>query len=219
MNVYSQLKMFTASREIRHYLKSTPEPKVNIGCGKNLIRGWLNADLYPQFGCTYLNAAAAWPTQEASIAAILCEHMIEHVPKQAARRIAVEAYRALRPGGFLRLVTPDLTTFAQFVLKQLPQHETSDYILALERFKGDGLKITVCDAINEIFYEHGHCYIYTRDELVKLLHEAGFTEFVFMRGGQYRDPLFDGVDGHPKIVGQRMNEIEAIAIEAQKPFA
>jgi predicted SAM-dependent methyltransferase len=68
--------MFTASKEIRRYLESIVEPKVNIGCGKNLIPGW------------------------------------------------AEVYRALRPGGYLRIVTPDLTSFAQFVLKQLPQHET-----------------------------------------------------------------------------------------------
>jgi SAM-dependent methyltransferase len=219
MNIYSPLKMFTASKEIRNYLKSSPDPKVNIGCGKNLIPGWLNADLYPQFGSTYMNATKAWPTREGSITAILCEHMIEHVPKQAARRIVAEAYRALKPSGYLRLVTPDLTIFAQLVLKQLSQHETSDYIVALGRFKGNGLKISVCDATNQLFYEHGHCYIYTPDELVTLLHEVGFTEFSLMRGGQYRNPLFLNVDGHPELVGQRMNEIEAIAIEAQKPLA
>jgi hypothetical protein len=215
IHVYSRLKALSAKSDVDRYLRSTSDPMVNVGCGKNILPGWLNTDLYPHVGAIQMNAAQPWPVPQGIVAAVLCEQMIEHVPKSVAQNIALAAFRALRPGGALRIVTPDLTKMAEFALNGTSPDAT-EYVVGLRAFKGATGVLTVCDAINDIFYEHGHRYIYTQEELITLLRSVGFTDFSCMRGGQYENPFFEGVDGHPKIIGQRMNEIEAVAVEARK---
>jgi len=212
--LYSRLKAVLAPAEIKAYFRATPEPKVNIGCGKNLVPGWLNTDLYPHFGATRMDAAKGWPVPPSSLRAVLCEHMIEHVPKSTAQHMMRGAFHALKSGGMVRIVTPDLESFARFALEPNAP-ETGEYVRGLETVTG-ARGLGVCDAVNQIFYEHGHRHIYTRDSLTQLLRDAGFSEFAYMRGGEYHDPLFHGVDGHVNVIGARMNAIEAMAIEARK---
>lgn len=131
----------------------------------------------------------------------------------AADMIA-EMFRTLRPGGVMRIVTPDLTTFAQIALNN-SSPTAIEYLGQLREFLGDPT-INTCDAVNQIFYGHGHRYIYSPSELSAVLHKAGFRKLQETRGGLYSNPIFEGVDGHPKIVGERMNEIEAFCIEAYK---
>jgi SAM-dependent methyltransferase len=215
LTVYSRFRALTSGREIARYLETTREAKVNIGCGKNFPQGWLNTDLYPHFGAVWMNAARPWPIPDGSLSACLCEHMIEHVPKDIARSMMMNAFRALKPGGYLRVVTPELDAFARMTLNP-DAPDTADYIAGLRNFAGSG-EIDLCDAVNQIFYDHGHCHIYTIDALSRMLKDIGFADLQFARGGHYVSPVFEGVDGHPRAIGARMNEIEAFAIEARKP--
>ena len=48
------------------------------------------------------------PFGDGSVEAIYASALIEHVDADAGRRVVAEAYRCLVPGGWLRLVTPDL---------------------------------------------------------------------------------------------------------------
>jgi hypothetical protein len=47
--------------------------------------------------------------------------------------------------------------------------------------------------------------------------EAGFAEPRPLAAGNYDDPVFDGVDGHGKAIGNKVNANEAFAIEGRKP--
>jgi SAM-dependent methyltransferase len=213
MYAFSRLKKWTASREIKTYLENTRRPKINIGCGRNQLVGWLNVDLYPFPGDVRIDACKKWPFLNDTFDAAFCEHMIEHVPKEYAKILLSEAYRTLKPGGVIRIVTPDCTEFAKFLLGERAE-ECEEYLAGLSVFLGSPLSI--CDAINEIFYSHGHRYIYSPDELLDLMKFAGFSGFRLMRGGQYKSPVFCGVDGHPKVIGRRINQLEAFAVEAYK---
>jgi len=211
---YSRVKAVLAPFEWKAYLSTTQAPKINVGCGKNILAGWLNADLYPHPGAIRMDAAHRWPVGDGCFAACLCEHMIEHVPKATAIDMISEIFRTLRPGGVLRVVTPDLTTFAQIALDDASP-VAAEYLGGLRRFLGNPA-LSTCDAVNEIFYGHGHRFIYSPTELSKLLRNAGFRELQETRGGLHFDPVFEGVDGHPKTLGKKVNEIEAFAIEARK---
>lgn len=212
--VFSAAKAVMSGSEIRNYFATAAEPRLNIGCGKNILDGWLNTDIYPHFGATRMNAARRWPIPDKSLHVVFCEHMIEHVSKDTGVFILSEMHRTLAPGGLIRIVTPDLASFASMVLSE--NGDAGDYIDGLERFNG-AAGLTICDAVNKIFYDHGHRYIYSSDELKHLIEEAGFSDLTIARGGKHHYPVFADTDGHPAIVGQRMNEIEAVAIEAIKP--
>jgi SAM-dependent methyltransferase len=47
------------------------------------------------------------PFQSCSVDAINSSHVVEHLEPQAARNFYAECYRALKPGGVLRISTPD----------------------------------------------------------------------------------------------------------------
>jgi hypothetical protein len=89
----------------------------------------------------------------------------------------------------------------------------------LEWFKGytNNPQATVADIVNLAFYGHGHQHLYTADELGGILQAVGFTAIRAMPGGTYGHPVFNGVDGHGRVVGEEINAIEAVAFENVKP--
>ncbi|MGB0722554.1 MAG: class I SAM-dependent methyltransferase [Gammaproteobacteria bacterium] len=210
------MKALTARHEIRSYLRSTTRVRVNVGCGANVLDGWLNTDLYPRPGIVQMDAARPWPLPPGSVHAVHCEHMIEHVPKPMARQILEEAWRSLAPGGVVRVVTPDMAAFARFALG-LDNDALSEYKSGFTKFFDLPEEPSTCDIVNQIYYGHGHRYIYLPEELTAMLADVGFEDMQLMRGGEYASQETEGIDGHPKVLGARINAIEAFAIEARKP--
>lgn len=123
---------------ISDYLASHPVRKLQVGCGGNILDGWLNSDLNPvrsmgvyianrqdaqQHGrqteseratpnpltdIIFLDATKALPFVENTFDYVFSEHMIEHIGYQDAMHLLKEIYRVLKPGGKARISTPDL---------------------------------------------------------------------------------------------------------------
>lgn len=93
-----------------------PNTRYNVGAGIFKRDGWTNLDLAsdhyaPQqsdFVEYDLTSGEPLPIADASATIIYCSHVIEHVPDADVERLLAESYRALMPGGVLRLVTPDI---------------------------------------------------------------------------------------------------------------
>jgi predicted SAM-dependent methyltransferase len=216
LKVYAPLRRIGSRREIARYIAGSQHRRINLGCGKNFPEGWLNVDLFPHFGATYMNAAAAWPVPEGTFEACLCEHVIEHVPKPVGRAALRQAYRALAPGGVIRLVTPNMQFFAELILGKRTRDDEALYSDGLEKLLGVNAP-SRCDMVNMIFYEHGHRYIFSPDELSEMLSSAGFVDLVRTRAGEPHDPIFAGTEGHANVVDHAYNAMEAFAIEGRKP--
>ena len=94
---------------MRHYLRRTRSPKLHLGAAGAGLPGWLNTDLYPERWPTVrLNATRPFPLPAGVFDYVFSEHMIEHLPLDGARCMLSECFRVLKPGGHLRLATPDL---------------------------------------------------------------------------------------------------------------
>ncbi|HEX4440170.1 MAG TPA: methyltransferase domain-containing protein [Thermoanaerobaculia bacterium] len=84
-------------------------PRLHLGCGGHRIEGWINVDLAPDGSTDALaDCARALPFPDGSIAFIHSEDLIEHLDRESGRRLLGECFRLLRPGGAMRLLTPDL---------------------------------------------------------------------------------------------------------------
>lgn len=85
--------------------------RLNIGGGNWYRRGWHNVDLYahPAFAdiAVDFRLDARLPVDDDSLEVVFSSHVIEHVDDETVATIVREAHRALRPGGVLRLATPD----------------------------------------------------------------------------------------------------------------
>ena len=220
-NLYATLRRAASPRDRKAYFASTSDYKINIGAGRNILPGWLNVDAKPRPGGVWLDASRPWPFPSETFGAALCEHMIEHVPKALAQFILAEALRTLTPGGWLRVVTPDLALFASHILG-VGDPADRDYLDFLATFNKVE-KVNWCDAINIIFREYSHEYIWTVDELSAAMTRAGFIDLKVDRATRWTQPVFKDTEGHPKVFereagvdGVRMDTLEAFAIEGMK---
>lgn len=135
---------------------------LNLGGGSNTIEGALTADLDPRAD-TYMDLATKLPFGDASIDYVFTEEFIEHISKADAAIMLRECARVLKPGGVLRIATPDLDWLSAGVL--------------------DGT--VPCDVVNGSFYGHGHQYLYSRAEMLKAVRAAGFSD---VRHSTYKEP-------------------------------
>ncbi|OQW37332.1 MAG: hypothetical protein A4E19_14340 [Nitrospira sp. SG-bin1] len=83
--------------------------RLNVGCGPQHIRGWLNADLHPGPGIDLAGDIRSGLALEAdSIHYIVAMHMLQDVPYPDIPVVLQELKRVLTPDGVLRLGLPDL---------------------------------------------------------------------------------------------------------------
>jgi SAM-dependent methyltransferase len=135
---------------IEKHLLSSPVRKLQLGCGFNKLPGWLNSDLFPPAADVWhLDVTSVFPLPSDTFDFIYSEHMIEHIPYTAGQVMLEECYRVLKPGGTIRVSTPDLN----FVVG-LYQGEKSDlqkaYIKWLRRARAPPTWSTISFGIGAI---------------------------------------------------------------------
>lgn len=59
-----------------------------------------------------LTSGGLWPIEDSSLDLIFSSHTIEHLNDKFVGDLCREAYRCLRPGGIIRLTTPDMDLYA-----------------------------------------------------------------------------------------------------------
>ena len=173
--------------QVDHAAASTAAPlKLQLGCGLNLLPGWINTDSQPVATADYLDFMRPFPFAADAFDAVFCEHTIEHIEKTGATKMIAEVFRVLKPGGHFRVLTPSLENFCRLALE--PQSSVAQTYLAFHRrYTGDA-QSTIADAVNRIFYAHGHRHIYALNELGLMLQQAGFNEIKAMPAGTYGIP-------------------------------
>ena len=197
---------------VRRYLRSTDQPRLQIGGGPNLLEGWLNSDLV--HGEIFLNVTRRFPIPDASLAYVFTEHMIEHVSEQQGMHVIREAHRVLRSGGVFRVTTPDLR-------KVITIYEDDNSSVALEEYLGF-LNETLpnephpraAQMLNTYMRAWGHQYVYDEEDLTSKLIEAGFSEVTRVDPGQSEHEPLRGLESHEP---SWANAAEAMCLEAVKP--
>jgi SAM-dependent methyltransferase len=100
----------------RRYLAQSKVKKLHIGCGKNVLPGWLNMDALPLLpDVLYLDATRRFSFKDAAFDYIFSEHMIEHISYQHGLNMLAECRRVLQPSGKIRISTPDLNFLVNFI--------------------------------------------------------------------------------------------------------
>lgn len=123
---------------------------------------------------TQLDISRPLPFADAAVDWVYAEHLIEHVTMPVAVGWLREARRVLRPGGVLRITTPDLA-------KYLHGYASDDGFLKRHRRRlsmlgfGPPMPERKAFLVNQIFRYYGHQWIYDLDELRHVLTRAGFA--------------------------------------------
>lgn len=184
--------------------------KVNVGAGTVVLSGWINSDVLWRSDM-YLDLTKPWPVPPESIDRIYGDNVIEHFSLQTARDVLHHCYGALRPGGAIRLATPDLERTARAYLEDpaltsahLDRHRRHGYPA---EHPADMLRVTYA------YHGHHRGYIFDWAALSAELGAAGFNDIRRYDAGQSDDPEFQGLE-------TRSEPTEAateLIVEARKP--
>lgn len=196
------------------YSQSHGVRKLNIGTSIDVLDGWFNVDVQPFYpGQYYMDATARFPFPETSFDFIRSEHMIEHIPYLAGVGMLRECHRVMRPGGVIRIATPDLKKLAKLYETPLSKEQRAYVDAVFQRWRGDYQSSEVGVVINNIF-EFGHQFIYDSGTLEEALRKAGFAAIVQGWPGHSDHVPFQGADSHA--AGDDYITFETLTMEAQK---
>jgi predicted SAM-dependent methyltransferase len=178
-------------------------PGIHCGSARQLRPGWLNTDRLHLRGLQdgnevqrgriarveghvyYLehDSREPYPCADASFQWAYSEHFIEHLSPDEVTRWLVEVRRILKPGGHLRLSTPDLQKYMTGYV------DSGDGFFAEHRERLGGLRAfadkEVPDRrawmVNQIFYRWDHRWIFDFDEIRYVAECAGFDRAAVTR--------------------------------------
>lgn len=169
---------------VRYYLSRDKRDKLHVGCGNNLLNGWINADISLKSDLIIFMQKRL-PFRKNSLKNIYCEHVLEHVSYDTAVFFLKEVHRTLQVRGIIRIAMPDLDDLIdgyQNDWKRFDWLSWPDFSFIKTR----------AEMINIAFRWWGHQHLYNKEELARALIEAGFTTFNFVERNQ---SIFEALRG------------------------
>lgn len=148
---------------------------INLACGAKLCfePGWLNADHVPSSDAVKkVNLLKSLPYSDNSFNVVYHSQFIEHISPEMGSQFVQECFRILKPGGILRIVTPDL------------ENQVKEYLICL-----NALKDNSTDEQSLLRYQWMRLEML--DQLLR--HESGgeMMSFIKKRGWKIKDFLVD----------------------------
>ena len=196
---------------IERYLAHAAEPKLHLGAGPLQLAGWLDTDIVG--GDAHLDLERPLPLPDGAFHYAFGEHVIEHIAEPAVPRLLQELHRVLRPGGVLRLTTPDLRKLIALYEDRNPEMDRARYA---EWFAGVTGKDATQPAqvLNDQLRLWGHRHIFDEPELSARLRAAGFASVERREPLESPHPALRDLERHG---GEPwVNRVEAMTLEATK---
>lgn len=163
--------------------------KVHLGCGSNLLKGWLNIDFWPHLSqevvylepngipdTVFLNydLRQGIPYASGRAAVVYHCHLLEHLPYFDGLLLLERCFEALEVGGLHRIVVPNLEAFARSYL--------SDDAFLLDQYRAHALHSdadrysTKGAVFMGMLHNHDHRWGYDWDTLRWALARVGFSK-------------------------------------------
>lgn len=97
----------------------------NLACGSIFLPDWINLDYAPSPPWVQqCNLLRRLPVQDCSCRVVYTSHFFEHIPISKSASFLAEAYRILKPGGTIRIVTPDFSAICNAYISALHKGDT-----------------------------------------------------------------------------------------------
>ncbi len=177
---------------------------VNIGAGPYGRPDWINVDGWKHPGVNIVHdCRRSLPLLNNSARGILCEHFLEHIDFMEEVPVFLsECWRALRPGGILRLVVPDAEQY--LVAYATPGWDLMRHLRDTRQYQ------TKMEVVNEVFRGGGwrHKFAYDYETLECVVKRAGFRSVSRKKFGE---------SAHPDLAIDRSHHSrESLYVEAVK---
>ena len=167
---------------------------VNLGSGHWKLDGWVNIDLdLASQPDVCANLAAGLPLRDACADFMHTEDFIDQLDLEGAGRFLRECHRILKPGGVIRVLTPDVEQLARLYL-----HEPETLKTLWRNHVGVPLRYgTAAEILNVGMRFAGHTFLYDAETFERLAADSGFrakrvsfqaSEHAELRGHDLRSP-------------------------------
>jgi predicted SAM-dependent methyltransferase len=162
-------------------IRKTNKRYLNVGCGKNTHPSFINLDFWWHPGVDLCwDVTKGIPLARNSITGIFTEHCLEHLTFSECVTLMKEFYKILEPYGVVRIVVPDGELYLDLYQKAKRGLSVSfpyiDEVGARDFDEDSKYGFTPMMAVNRIFREYGHLFIYDQMTLENLLKNTGFRE-------------------------------------------
>lgn len=196
---------------IEKYLARNHIRKLQIGAGPSKASDWLTTDILAKLRkkTVYLDAVAPYPIPTGAIDYVFSEHMIEHISYMQGRQMLRECARVLKPGGKIRLATPDLSRLLALMQPAIEDTAAQYIKWAANEFLPTGTPVAAIHVLNNQFRNYGHQFLYDEACLSASLAAVGFTDITRLPMGVSNDPHLNNAEQH----GINMNNVAMMTFE------
>jgi predicted SAM-dependent methyltransferase len=156
-------------------------------------------------GVVHADVTRGLPYANGSVEFIYSGHMIEHLSRWQGLQMLRECHRVMRPGGVIRIVTPDLRILVEsYLANDFP--EPLEKQTAADSFMSElNPRAEIDDNIVRRFLWRNisgtpHQWLYDYESLSVLLTEAGFTDPTLASYREGRIPDLDRLEHRPRSV-------------------
>lgn len=221
----------TDSRIAARYLAEASEPKLHIGCGDNLLDGWLNSDLHPRSkGVLRLDVTRPFPFADDTFTHAYSEHLLGSITFRATMAMLSECFRVLAPGGKLRITTFDLAFLIDLYRRErseleeqylkwaadtrLQRREDSPHRALQERASGPLAETGFL--VNHTLHSEWGLFVYDEPILRCVFESAGFQNVVRCDLNQSEDAALCGLANEGRLPAGFLR-LESVTLEGSKP--
>jgi predicted SAM-dependent methyltransferase len=201
---------------VKQYTQECRVRKLHLGCGWNLLPGWLNVDSVPRCRhALYLDARRPFYFRDQTFDYVFSEHMIEHIPYNDGIKMLAECHRVLRPGGKIRISTPDLA----FIIRLHDSNKSSlqkRYVVwSNQTFFNSTIENNDVFVINNFMRNWGHTFIYDESTLKLAMEIVGFANITRYELSESEDDKLCNLENLTRIPTQFL-EMETMTLEGTK---
>lgn len=203
-------------KEVGKYLNEHQVAKLQIGCGPYPLEGWLNTDILTNLhkgSPLYMDAGKPFPLPDASFDYVYSEHLFEHLTYQQASNMLKECYRVLKPGGIIRIATPNLKFLVDLYL-----HPEEGINKGYVKFNAErsGLPSLPVFTVNYFHTNWEHKIIYDPETLAWFLSTVGFKNISPCEMSKSSHAPLCNVEQHFNFLKYEYNLLETMILEAQR---
>jgi predicted SAM-dependent methyltransferase len=219
-SVLIRFDRFRTRRAVTRYLADNPVSRLDLGAGNSVPDGWLGTDIDPQSSeIVRLDATIPFPIADQTFDYVFSEHMIEHISWHEGAFMLSECYRILKPGGTIRIATPDLKVLLGLYNNKEVSAAGENYIRWMtDNHIGNVRLYRPAFVINNDFRNWGHQFLYDKELLEIALQQAGFVNIVSCRQNESSDENLRDIEQHGRNTDhENIAEFETMVFEATRP--
>ena len=203
-------------RLVSTYLANHPVRKLHIGCGENMLAGWLNSDYNPHNpNVMHLDATRRFPFEDSTFDYVFSEHMIEHIAYPDGLRMLRQCRRVLKKDGRIRISTPDLRFLINLYCDSKSDLQNRYVRWASDTFIRNG-EYTDTMVINNFVRAWGHRFIYDEKTLTGSLELCGFVDVVAYGINDSQDEDLRDLENEGRMPAGFL-QLETFTLEARRP--